>query len=157
MPASCGGCLRRCRTAPCWRCRCQTIRASPGSYSSVKSASDFLPWAYSIARYKVLQYRQSAAREKLVFSPDVVERLADRAAELTSNYAERLSALSKCMAKLSELQRKLVAFRYVDELSVGEIASRTNRATNAVSAALHRARTALAQCIETTLLAGGLR
>jgi RNA polymerase sigma-70 factor (ECF subfamily) len=125
--------------------------------SDARSADEFLPWAYTVAKYKVLQYRQRLSRDRLVFSPEVVERLADRAAAMTSDYAERLSALHRCLAKLSELQRKFMVFRYVDELSVGEIARRTSRAENAVSAALHRARAALAQCVETALAAGGLR
>ena len=125
--------------------------------ASVKTADEFLPWAYKIARYKVLQHRQRVSRDRLIFSPAVVERLADRAIGVTSEYADRLSALGKCFKKLSDLQRKYFLMRYVDELSVGEIAHRAGRAENAVAAALYRGRSALARCIEVALAAGGLR
>jgi RNA polymerase sigma-70 factor (ECF subfamily) len=125
--------------------------------ATVKSAAEFLPWAYTIARYKVMHYRQRLSRDRLVFSPEVLERLADRAPAMQEDYSDRMAALGNCVKKLTEQQRKYFVFRYIDELGLGEIARRVGRAENAVAAALYRARTALAQCIETALAAGGLR
>ncbi len=125
--------------------------------ATVKSADEFLPWAYTIARYKVLHYRQRLSRDRLVFSPEVLEQVADRASAMREDYSERMAALGKCFKKLTDQQRKYFVFRYIDELGLGEIARRVGRAENAVAAGLYRARTALAQCIDAALTAGGLR
>lgn len=39
---------------------------------------DFGPWALAIARYQVLAARQRMSRDRLVFDPDVLDRIARR-------------------------------------------------------------------------------
>jgi RNA polymerase sigma-70 factor (ECF subfamily) len=125
--------------------------------ANVKSPAEFLPWAYTVARYEVLHYRQRAARERLVFSPEVIELLADEGSAVCGDFADRTVALETCFKKLPERQQQYVRLHYTDELGVGEIARRFERGENAIAAALYRARVALARCIEATLALGGSR
>jgi RNA polymerase sigma-70 factor (ECF subfamily) len=123
---------------------------------SLKSSADFLAWAYTVARYEVLHYRQRAARSRLVFSAEVIEQLADEGTAACGDFADRTAALESCFKKLPERQQQYVRLHYTDELSVGEIARRTARGENAIAAALYRARVALARCIEAALAVGGI-
>jgi len=122
---------------------------------AVKSAAEFLPWAYTVARYEVLTYRKRASRDRLVFTVDVLDGLAERASSASAGFADPLEALDGCLQKLPERQRQYVTLRYSDELTVGEIARRLQRNENAVAAALYRARMALARCVQTVLSLGG--
>ncbi len=123
--------------------------------ADVGSAAEFLPWAYTVARYEVMTHRKRMSRDRLVFSAGVLDSLAARASTVSTGFADRTAALENCLKKLPERQRQYVALRYSDALSVGEIARRVARAENAVAAALYRARTALARCIEAALSLGG--
>lgn len=122
--------------------------------ASVKSASEFLPWAYGIARFKVLHYRQRAARDRLQFSPEIVEQLADRAAAISGEFADRVVALESCLKKLPERQQQIFSLRYSQDMGLADISRRVGRRENAVAAALYRARAALAHCIKTALAGG---
>jgi RNA polymerase sigma-70 factor (ECF subfamily) len=123
---------------------------------SIKSGPELLPWGYTIARHKVLHYRRRAARERLVFSEEMLDRVADRVSALGADYSDRVAALEGCLKKLPERQQQYFRLRYSDNLGVREISQRVGRAENAISVALHRARTALAGCVE-VVLAGGSR
>lgn len=108
----------------------------------------FLPWAFAIARNQVRAARTAEQRDRLTFSEDVTERLADRAALRAERMGERQVALARCLDKLPDEHRTLIDQRYSEGSSVAELGTRTGRQPNAVAAMLMRIRRALAECIE---------
>ncbi len=114
----------------------------------VSSPAGFLPWAYTVVRYQVMAHRKRVSRNRHVFSLGVLERLAEHAAVQSVDFGDQTAALEDCMRKLSEHQRECLSLRYIEAMSVGQIAERMNRRENAVAATLYRARLALAHCIE---------
>ena len=79
---------------------------------------------------------------------ELFDRLAEHVAAQYVDFEDQVVALEDCMTKLSEHQRKCLAFRYAEGMAVHEIAQRMNRKENAIAAVLYRARLALAQCVE---------
>ena len=71
------------------------------------------------------------------------------------DFGDQTAALEDCMRKLSEHQRECLSLRYVEAMSVGQIAERMNRRENSIAATLYRARLALAHCIEDTMARRG--
>jgi len=108
----------------------------------------FIAWAIGIAKYKVLDYRRDAGREKVVFNDAALEHIADAYADRPEELSEQAHALRQCMAKLTDKGQSLIEMRYTQGLMPAEIAVRIGTSTNTVSNALSRIRESLRNCIK---------
>lgn len=117
----------------------------------------FLRWAYTFARFQAMAWRQKHARSRLVLDETLMEQVAEEVTARSSGEEHQLEALHKCLSKLPDPQRELVAARYFRAESVNGIAARRGRPENAVAAMLYRIRKTLSDCIhlELTQEAGG--
>jgi len=111
----------------------------------------FGPWARGIAVNKMLERRRRDRRFPLAFSPETIEAVAQAFARTEPSARRELDALEHCFQRLPERARRLLALRYEDDLSAGEIAKRTRRTLAAIYQALSRARAALEECIRRRL------
>jgi RNA polymerase sigma-70 factor (ECF subfamily) len=87
------------------------------------------------------------SRDRLVFDPDVLDRIAQRAEAMTGGHESRLDALAQCIEELPANHRKLIDLRYRAGATLQQLAEGLGRTENAVTVALHRVRTTLAECI----------
>lgn len=113
----------------------------------------FLPWAFGFARQKVLAFRRSHCRSRLVFCDEAMDMIDDACMELAAEADDRLVALRDCVKKLSTQQSELVRERYVAKTSVRMIAARLCDSAQNISSRLHRIRKLLGKCIESSLAA----
>lgn len=115
--------------------------------------TNFLAWAYQIAALEVLKFRERRHREKLRFSEEFVERIAEEAQGLSEHLEIRRQALMACLGKLRDSDRQLIEERY----SVGEngltVAKKLGRPANSVYQSLGRIRRALLECVSRRLAA----
>lgn len=113
-----------------------------------EAGSNFRAWAFRIAHFQVLSYRQKASRDRLVLDDSLVETLAAETLEEEPGPAhQRRERLHLCISRLSEKQRSVITSRYFENESVATIASRTGNHANAISQLLHRARKNLLECL----------
>jgi RNA polymerase sigma-70 factor (ECF subfamily) len=109
--------------------------------------TSFKAWAFRIASFQVMAWRQRQIRDRLVFDEGVLERLDVRASERDEDFTGRRDRLEECLRKLPDRQRELILARYLDGASVVELAVQTQRTANAVSQLLFRARKNLLDCL----------
>ncbi len=115
--------------------------------------SNFLAWAFQIARYEVLRQLHHQRRSGLVtFSEETINMLAeidppDHAAE------NLLTALDRCLDKLNDSQQELIRERYTPGHSLEDLAARNGRTAGSLRIALLRIREVLRRCIDETLAA----
>lgn len=110
--------------------------------------SNFLAWAFTVARLEVLHHRTRAKRQRLVLlSDEVIELMAGEAEEQVDHEAY-LRALEDCKSGLSEAQRELVDARYRPGYTLEAHARETGRKASALRVALLRIREALRECVE---------
>lgn len=112
---------------------------------------DFSAWARSIARYQILTFRKKQSRERLVFSSELMELLADRAAAREPDLAARQEALVDCLQKLPDHARELLRLYYVVGMKLREAAVALGRTAAAVEKAIVRVRRILHDCIDATM------
>ena len=113
----------------------------------------FLPWAYGFAYQRVLAYRKTRSRSRLVFSEQIIELISDAYINDLVSADTRLAALQKCLDKLAHKQSQLISDRYIGKISVKALAARLGSTANQISARLYRIRRTLAKCVEITLAA----
>jgi RNA polymerase sigma-70 factor (ECF subfamily) len=119
--------------------------------------SDFVAWALSIARYEVLSYRKRQRRDRMIFSDQTVELLAEQMASEGLGSDSRRDALESCVAKLKERDRELIRLRYEPRATTQGVADRVGRSIQAVYKALNRIHGQLLDCVRQTLAAERVR
>ncbi|MEM9369281.1 MAG: sigma-70 family RNA polymerase sigma factor [Planctomycetota bacterium] len=115
--------------------------------------SSFLQWARVIARFEVLKYRRSRARDRHVFREDVMDLLASAATELSASSPENeyRDALHQCLQSLPERSGRLIRAAYTDDRSIKDVAEEVGQSAAALYKALNRIREKLRQCIQNRL------
>jgi RNA polymerase sigma-70 factor (ECF subfamily) len=78
----------------------------------------FLPWAFGFARQRVMAFRKSCSRSRLVFDDATLSLLGDKLISSASEADNRLTALRKCLKKLSPSQSELLRERYMAKTAV---------------------------------------
>jgi RNA polymerase sigma-70 factor (ECF subfamily) len=109
--------------------------------------SNFIAWAFQIARFQVMKVQSQHQRANRRLSDEVLEALAASAPEEPFDES-RLTALPGCVAKLAPQARRIVDLFYEHEHRPHEIAQVLSWTPTAVSVALSRARRFLRECIE---------
>jgi RNA polymerase sigma-70 factor (ECF subfamily) len=112
-----------------------------------RPGSNFLAWARSIARLKVLEQCRSSQGGPRLLEPEALDAVVAVAEEGGDDWAERREALARCVEQLAPRAREILELRYSEDfLPPPEIAARLCWSVNAVHVALSRARKFLQEC-----------
>ena len=109
--------------------------------------SNFKAWAFRVAHFQVMAFRQKQIRDKLVFEDDMLEAVAFGAREADESFDGRRERLAGCLEKLSAPLREMLRRRYAEGQSLQEIGQERGMTSNAVTQALFRIRQSLVQCV----------
>ncbi|MEP6673047.1 MAG: sigma-70 family RNA polymerase sigma factor [Chthoniobacter sp.] len=120
-------------------------------FEQFKPGTDFVAWACQIAYWEVRRARQKYARAKVVFDQEVVDAVAQTAAEMIPEVSARHEALGQCLQKLHARDRELVLTRYEPGSGVELAAQRSGRSLEAAYKALGRIRKLLHDCVTNQL------
>lgn len=113
--------------------------------------TEFLPWAFAVARFTVLSHIRDRMRDRLVFDEDVVLAMAEETEAASTQFEDRREALGTCLQKVKPEQRDLLQEHYITGRSVRELSGATGRSESAVKMILLRLREQLSACIERRL------
>ncbi len=117
--------------------------------------TNFKAWAFSIARFEVLNYRKQQARDsRLVFQDELEQTIAAELADDRDDIQQRHEALKGCLQKLRAEDRQLLLHRYSRAGTLTEYAALVGRSVGGLKVTLHRLRSALLNCIERSIRAG---
>jgi RNA polymerase sigma-70 factor (ECF subfamily) len=124
----------------------ETARTLWKEFGKFDRSREFLPWALRIGYFEVLRFRKKQTRDRLVFSEDLLELLADEEPpDVSENAARR--ALDACLAKLDAHSREVLMARYDQQQTVAELASERNTSVHRLYRLLDRARASVVTCI----------
>ncbi|MEJ5261020.1 MAG: sigma-70 family RNA polymerase sigma factor [Anaerohalosphaeraceae bacterium] len=118
------------------------------TYDSDKS---FASWALGIARNKVLEYLRANKRSRKLFSDSVYEQILRIAESGEDDISQRVSALKTCLQTLKEMDRKLISFRFHENIPVKLLSQHTGRSADSLYKSLSRIFHFLKLCIERKL------
>lgn len=98
----------------------------------------FGAWLFRIARDRVVDYyRQSARRPSAELDENIKSELPDPGS--LAEQTEMLSSLAEALSQLTDEQRDVVQFRFMEDWSLDETARAMHKSVNAVKALQHRA------------------
>ena len=117
--------------------------------------TNFTAWGISIARYRVLNHRRRLGRSRVVFSEELMTKIAESAERLANQSDARLATLHECLSKLRDRDRELIQLRYFHETSTKKAAERLGRPVESVYKSMSRIHDALLQCVRRSLRVEG--
>lgn len=125
--------------------------------AQLDAQENFLPWAKVIVRFEALRMRRDHARDRHVFSDEVLELLANEAADVVEDVWEReREALKDCLQHLAPHHRELMLAPYAGEGRVTRLAEEMGRTVNSLYKLLGRLREKLLRCVEDKLAKGAM-
>lgn len=114
----------------------------------------FLPWALRIAYFQVLRFRKTRSRDRLVFSNEMIELLADEAPAARQSDVIR-STLNDCLEKLTPRAREVLLARYGHQTNIAAVAENSRQSVHALYRILNRARSQVTTCLRRQLALEG--
>jgi RNA polymerase sigma-70 factor, ECF subfamily len=127
-------------------------------FAELDAMENFLAWARVIVRFEALRARRKFARDRLVFSEELLAVLADEAEEDSGD--ERLAeaaALRGCLQKLSPAHQELILAPYAGDGRVKQLGEQAGRSANSLYKLLGRLRAKLHECVERELAAARVK
>ena len=116
-------------------------------FDELESPEEFRCWAFGVARFEALAFRRDQARDRHVFSDELIAMLEAEAAQVGEQSRREEQALEDCLTKLPRTQRELVEVSYAPGARIDELARESGRTPMSLYKRLHRIRMALADCI----------
>jgi RNA polymerase sigma-70 factor (ECF subfamily) len=121
-------------------------------FGEFEPETNFFAWARAVAQNKLLNYHSKRRHRAVVLDPAAIELLLNE--PNSCGRAEddaRREALSVCVEKLGEADRRLIQRRYEPGVSVQALAGELHRTPNALSKALGRIRATLLECVRRSI------
>ncbi|MFT5470599.1 MAG: RNA polymerase sigma-70 factor (ECF subfamily) [Verrucomicrobiales bacterium] len=81
-------------------------------FDQLDSPEDFRRWAFGVAKFEALAFRRDRARDRHVFSDNLIALLEEEAAASGEQSRGEERALENCLEKLPRAQRELVEVAY---------------------------------------------
>ena len=124
------------------------------NYDKYDKDRPFVAWAIGIAKNEVLMHRRKNSQNKLIFSTQAIQAIAEVYEEESSKLDDTKKALAVCIKKLKGRAKRILEMRYVSELAIPRIAQKLGMTQSAVYTTFHRIRLALRDCINRQLSSG---
>lgn len=115
--------------------------------------TNFLAWVAQIATFEIMKYRSRRRRERLQFSEEFLDAIAEESIARADELEARRAALVHCIQKLRDKDRELIQQRYAPGESGKGLAETLGRPANSVYQSLGRIRRTLLECVERKLAA----
>lgn len=121
-------------------------------FSEAQEVGDFRAWAFSVARFKVLEFRRSnPQRGHLELCDDLIEQVALLAEKKIDVLEQRRRALTNCVNKLGAKDRDLIERRTRAGATMTQISQEVSRPVAGLYKAFQRIYGVLHECIDRTL------
>jgi RNA polymerase sigma-70 factor (ECF subfamily) len=120
-------------------------------FSQFQEGSSFLAWAGAIARFESLKQLRKQSRDRLIFSDEVLDLVAQEGLEEAAVFERERHALEDCLGQLETPQRDLLRASYEPGVRLHEAAARVGKSVQAFYKTIQRLRLALLDCIERRL------
>jgi RNA polymerase sigma-70 factor (ECF subfamily) len=116
-------------------------------FADFEPGTNFYSWACQVAYWKVRAARKKFATSKVIFNEEVLEAVSLTRLEMEDELDIRHSALSRCLQKLNERDRRMVLVRYESGHNVKAAAQACGRTIQGAYKALNRIRKTLHDCV----------
>jgi RNA polymerase sigma-70 factor (ECF subfamily) len=123
-------------------------------YDTYQQGTDFVAWAVTIAKYKILEFRRKNKAKNLLLDDAVLTLLEEDSRNLFDDTEQRTRALRQCVQKLPKKDRDFIKLKYSQGLPAKRISQRIGISMAAVYRVNARLHAILFGCIQRILTTG---
>lgn len=134
----------------------ETVSMMWDKIDTFKMGTDFVAWAVTIAKFKVLEFRAKQKKSKIQFTDKIYETIESSAGSKIHAVQDRLDVLKRCIWELSEQEKDLLKLRYDLDLSFQKISLRIGKTAPAVQRTIAIIHSKLALCARRVFRQEGL-
>ncbi len=116
-------------------------------FNDFKQGTNFYSWACQIAYWKIRAARKKYATSKVIFNQEVLDLIAVTQFKVEEELDHRHYALSECLKKLNDRDRRMILTRYESGKNVSAAAHVCGRTVQGAYKALNRIRKVLFDCV----------
>jgi RNA polymerase sigma-70 factor, ECF subfamily len=127
--------------------RQEVLRILWEKFGEYRPGTNFLAWAGTIARFKVMEHRRRQRSQRLLFSEELLAQIADDAVHMSDLLQAQSNALAECVSALPEADRELVNYRYQKSVTLADTCVWISKSHVTVRQMLRRIHRLLAKCI----------
>ena len=124
-------------------------------FDSVTDVEGFAKWACVIARYEILKFQRSRARDRFQLDENLADKIAEEAVHEMPIRNRRMAHLEMCLSKLTEARRQMVVQAYEPGCSTKDLATKMGKTADGLYQLLRRIRLDLKKCVESQLAKEG--
>lgn len=106
---------------------------------TAKPIKDFRAFIYRVCNNLIIDYYRHRAKEPVLLEHDELKKIIEPEEISDTTYEENLKKILKALNKLNDEQKNILIWRYLDGLSIKEIAKITNKSRNNIYVIIHRA------------------
>ena len=129
----------------------ETLAVMWKHFDTFTPGTDFAAWALCIAKHQVYNYIQRKKNRRKVFSPKTLKEIEAVAEQKTKEMDVRMDALRRCLQKLTDRDRQILALRYEVGATLKNVSDRIEKSVNTLYKRLYKIRISLLCCIQKTL------
>ncbi len=93
-------------------------------FDAFEQGTDFVAWAVTIAKYKVLEFRRKNQSNPLMLDTRVLELLEKENQSFYDQTEEKTQALNQCVQKLSGKDRNFLKLKYSHGFTLSKLSQR---------------------------------
>lgn len=117
-------------------------------FDSVTDVDGFAKWACVIARFEILKFQRSKARDRFELDEALMAKIIDEGTEDLLARVLRMELLADCVKRLPESRRSLVLQAYAPGCSMKALAERLGKSQEGLYQLLRRIRLELKRCVD---------
>jgi len=133
----------------------ETLSIMWTKFDHFEEGKDFGSWGIGIAHHVIQNYRRKKGHGPLYLGEEIEGLLEEEAHQSIKAIDFRIEALRQCLTELNPLDRRIIHWRYEDEISVKSIAEKMCTTIKVIYVKLARAHDILLRCIRRTLAEQG--
>lgn len=104
-----------------------------------KNIKDFKKFLYMVAKNMIIDYYRRKSKKPLpIDNISPIKLLVEPKQEQEIDTIIQMDNFKKCLSELKENYKKIITYRYIDQLSIKEICQKTGKSPNHVSVTLNR-------------------
>lgn len=123
-------------------------------FNDFKKETNFLSWAFTIAKYQVLTYRKKKQRSRIHFDDNAIALIESENKKLSLEMEVRYNALDKCIKKLPYEELTYIKKHFGDNIPVIALASEFGISANMAYKRIARIKNLLLNCIRQVIAVG---
>ena len=112
-----------------------------------RTGQPFIPWAFAIARFRVLAWLRDNSRDRLLLDSDLANTICTESERMAQDIELVQQALRPCIKQLTTSSQELIEYRYFRSMPIATIAESLSRSATAIKTALFRIRRQLTECV----------